>query len=187
MSRIIYETATSFDGYIADQHNSLDWLFAVPGGESPDPELEPPQAAVQVMGSTTYEWVLNQLGAAEKPEEWTKEFDHTPIYVFTTRELAPPEGSNVHFLNSTVGDAIPTLKGAAGYGDIWVVGGGDLAGQFVGAQALDELVFTVAPVTLGAGAALLPRRVESDQLTLTSAKQVGQFARLTYSISYLNA
>src|ERR1700712_263892 len=29
MSRWIYNTATSFDGYIADGENSLDWLFAV--------------------------------------------------------------------------------------------------------------------------------------------------------------
>lgn len=187
MSRIIYETATSVDGYIADKNNSLDWLFAVPGGDTPDPELAPPQAAVQVMGSTTYEWVLHQLGAADKPEEWTKAFGQTPIYVFTTRNLTAPKGSTVHFLNSSVADALPTLTEAAGDGHIWVVGGGDLAGQFIDAQALDELVFTVAPVTLGAGAPLLPRRVESDQLTLTSAKQVGQFARLTYTLSYSNA
>ncbi|GAA1452133.1 hypothetical protein GCM10009618_08580 [Nesterenkonia lacusekhoensis] len=53
MGQIIYETSTSFDGYIADEHHSLSWLFAVPGGDSP--ELEPPQAAVQLMGSNTYE------------------------------------------------------------------------------------------------------------------------------------
>ena len=28
--RIVYETATSIDGWIADQQNSLSWLFAVP-------------------------------------------------------------------------------------------------------------------------------------------------------------
>lgn len=182
MSRIIYETATSVDGYIADTANSLDWLFAVPGGQSPDPELAPPQAAVQVMGSTTYEWVLNKLKALKTPGEWTKAFGETPVFVFTSRHLDAPAGNAVHFLNGDIVDALPRLREASDGGDIWVVGGGDLAGQFIDAHAMDRLVFTVAPVALGSGAPLLPRRVESDRLTLISATQVGQFARLTYDV-----
>ncbi|WP_120006117.1 dihydrofolate reductase family protein [Nesterenkonia muleiensis] len=184
MSRIIYETATSFDGYIADDNNSLDWLFAVPGGDAPDPELAPPHAAVQVMGSTTYEWVLNQLNAIDAPDEWVKAFGETPVFVFTSRRLPVPDGSTVSFLSGSIDGALPKLRGAAAGGDIWVVGGGDLAGQFIDSQALDRLVFTIAPVALGSGAPLLPHRVESDRLTLTSVKQVGQFARLTYHVSY---
>lgn len=184
MSRIVYETATSLDGWIADQNDSLDWLFAVPGGDSPDPELEPPKAAVQVMGSTTYEWVFKQIGAAENPAEWSKAFGSTPVFVFTSRTLAAPGGGDIRFITGDIEDALPLLRETADEGDIWIVGGGDLAGQFIDAGALDEMVFTVAPAALGAGAPLLPRRIESDQLTLTSAKQVGQFARLTYAVSY---
>lgn len=184
MSRIVYETATSLDGWIADQNNSLDWLFAVPGGDSPDPELEPPKAAVQVMGSTTYEWVFKQIGAAENPAEWRQAFGSMPVFVFTSRTLATPEEGDVRFVSGDVAGALPVVRDAADGGDIWIVGGGDLAGQFIDAGALDEMVFTVAPAALGAGAPLLPRHVESDQLTLTSAKQVGQFARLTYAVSY---
>ncbi|WP_150460135.1 dihydrofolate reductase family protein [Nesterenkonia ebinurensis] len=186
MSRVIYETATSFDGYIADENNSLDWLFTVPGGTEPDPELAPPQASIQVMGSTTYEWVLNQLNAIDAPDEWAKAFGKTPVFVFTSRRLPTPDGSTVGFLNGKISDALPQLREAAAGGDIWVVGGGDLAGQFMDSQALDRLVFTIAPVALGSGAQLLPRRVESDRLTLTSVKQIGQFARLSYEVSYKN-
>ena len=42
----------------------------------------------------------------------------------------------------------------------WIVGGGDLAGQFADAGLLDEVIVSIAPVTLGAGAPLLPRRLE---------------------------
>jgi hypothetical protein len=38
----------------------------------------------------------------------------------------------------------------------------------------------VAPVTLGAGAPLLPRRI--DGLTLTDMHRNGQFAELTYVV-----
>lgn len=184
MSRIIYETATSVDGYIADENNSLDWLFAVPGGADPDAESAPPQAAIQVMGSTTYEWVLNQLNAIDAPDEWSKAFGETPVFVFTSRSLDTPEGSAVRLLSENVADALPQLREAARGGDIWVVGGGDLAGQFIDAQALDQLVFSIAPVALGTGAPLLPRRIESDRLTLTAVKHVGQFAQLRYDVSY---
>jgi dihydrofolate reductase len=41
---------------------------------------------------------------------------------------------------------------------MWIVGGGDLAGQFAGAGALGEVIVYIAPVMLGSGAPLLPRR-----------------------------
>lgn len=181
MGRIIYETATSFDGYLADEQHSLAWLFVVPGGDNP--ELAPPKAAVQVMGSTTYEWVLDELGALEKMNVWHEAMPSATV-VFTTRQLPAPKDANVQFMSGDVADAVPKLQRLAGDGIIWVVGGGDLASQFIAARALDEMVFSVAPVALGAGAPLLSQRIESDQVTLTNVQQVGQFARLTYQLSY---
>ena len=63
--RIVYETATSVDGWIADGENSLSWLFAVPIEEADQASLAPPAAPVQVMGSTTYLWVVAEMGALE--------------------------------------------------------------------------------------------------------------------------
>jgi dihydrofolate reductase len=63
--------------------------------------------------------------------------------------------------------------GAAGDRNVWIVGGGDLAGQFADVGLLDELIVAIAPVTLGAGAPLLPRRVE---LRLDELGQNGEFA-----------
>ncbi|MBF6371276.1 dihydrofolate reductase, partial [Nocardia puris] len=48
---------------------------------------------------------------------------------------------------------------------------------------LDELILAYAPVTLGAGAPLLPRRILADRLTLTKSTTVGQFAMLTYRLA----
>jgi dihydrofolate reductase len=75
------------------------------------------------------------------------------------------------------------MRAAAGDRNIWLVGGGELVGQFADAGLLDEIIAGVAPVTLGAGAPLLPRRLLSDRLTLTSVRQEHQFAYLTYEVA----
>jgi dihydrofolate reductase len=187
MGKILFDTATSLNGFIADEQNSLAWLFAVgsddnTGGEHPDEGLFPSGAAVMVEGSTTYEWVLAESDILAHPEKWREFHGDRPTFVFTTRDLPVPEGADIRFLSGSVADALPAIRAAAGDGDIWVVGGGDLAGQFLDAGALDEIAISVAPVALTGGAPLFPRRVESDRLRLSSAEKVGQFARLIYEV-----
>jgi dihydrofolate reductase len=65
---------------------------------------------------------------------------------------------------------------------VWVVGGGDLAGQFADAGLLDEIRVSIAPATLPSGKPLLPRRLGADRLELISARQAGAFAELTYRL-----
>ncbi|GAB3407206.1 dihydrofolate reductase family protein [Schumannella luteola] len=180
---IFFDTATTLDGYLADDDDSLAWLFAVPGGDSPSPELAPGPAAVMVEGSTTYEWVLRDQDLLAHPERWAAFHGDTPVFVFTTRDLPVPAGADVRFVRGPVAEALPQIRAAAGEGDIWLVGGGDLVGQFDDAGALDELRLSYAPVTLGSGAPLLPRRIEAARLALDSVAQVGAFARLVYRVS----
>ena len=182
MTRILFDTATTINGFIADEHNSLAWLFAVEGGEHPDEGLFPSDAAVLVEGSTTYEWVLAESDIIANPEQWKEFHGDKPTFVFTSRQLPVPAGADVRFVSGDIASVLPALREAAGGGDIWVVGGGDLAGQFLDIGALDEIAISVAPVLLAGGAPLLPRRVESDRLRLVSAEAVGQFARLVYAV-----
>lgn len=182
MSRIIFDTATTLNGWIADENNSLSWLFAVEGGEQPSEGLAPTSAAVLVEGATTYLWVLEAEDILAHPEKWQSFYGDRPTFVFTTRQLPKPDGADVRFVAGPVVDALPALRSAAGEGDTWVVGGGDLAGQFLDAGVLDEIALSVAPVALSGGAPLLPRRVEADRLRLVSVAQVGQFARLRYAV-----
>ena len=186
MGRIVFDTATTINGWIADEHNSLAWLFAVPGGDpdgkGPDAELLPADVAVMVEGSTTYEWVLAESDILAHPERWQEFHGERPTFVFTHRALPAPDGADIRFVSGSVVDALPAIRAAAGDGDIWVVGGGELAGQFLDAGALDEIAISIAPVALTGGAPLFPRRIESDRLLLHSAKAVGQFARLRYRI-----
>ncbi len=182
MGRIRFDTATTIDGWIADVHDSLAWLFAVPGSSDAEREIATPDAAAQVMGSTTYEWLLRESEMLAHPEKWQEFFQAAVVFVFTSRTLPVPAGADVRFVDSPVADALPAIREAAGDGDVWVIGGGDLAGQFLDAGALDELAVTIAPVTLGGGAPLFPRRLESDRLHLVEARPVGQFVRAVYEV-----
>jgi dihydrofolate reductase len=66
---------------------------------------------------------------------------------------------------------------------VWIVGGGELAGQFHDAGLLDELIVQVGSVTLSAGKPLLPRIITSPPLRLVSAQAVGTgFAELRYEV-----
>ena len=71
------------------------------------------------------------------------------------------------------------MVAAAAGQNVWVMGGGDLVGQFADARLLDELLVAIAPVTLGAGAPLLPRTLA---LMLTDVTQNGDFACLRYAV-----
>lgn len=62
-----------------------------------------------------------------------------PTFVFTTRDLPAPAGADIRFVRGSVAEVFPEIRAAAGDGDIWIVGGGDLAGQFSDAGALDEV------------------------------------------------
>ena len=160
--RVIYRTATSLDGFIADEGDSLAWLFAVEHDEAQQAQHERFLEGIGVLveGSTTYEWVLAEANLLEEPEKWRVFYGDCPTFVFTTRDLPRPCGADVRFVTGAVQEALPSIRAAAGSGDVWVVGGGDLAGQFFDVGALDQLHVSIAPVTLAAGAPLLPRRID---------------------------
>ena len=182
MSEVVYYTASTLNGFIADERNSLEWLFAVDDTERPDFDAFIADIGVIVEGSTTYEWVLDHERLLEQPEKWTELYGDRPTVVFTSRQLPIPLGADVTLLSGSVADALPRLFEAAGEKDIWIVGGGDLAGQFFDAGALTQVVVSITPATLTGGAPLLPREIGPDRLTLRSVEKFGQFAHLSFDI-----
>jgi dihydrofolate reductase len=154
MTRTVYYTATTLDGFLADEHDSLDWLFVQDIDEKGPMNYDEFIAGMGalVMGSTTYEWI------AAHNERTGEKWSYTiPAYVFTHRELEPL-GDGIHFVSGEPKDVYADIAAAAGDRDIWMVGGGDLAAQWAEAGLLDELMASIAPVTLGAGRPIFPRR-----------------------------
>jgi dihydrofolate reductase len=175
-----YYTAATLDGFIADPTNSLDWLFTrqrEPGGPL-NYEAFIAQVGALAMGATSYEWILDHEFAGKQPAEWKWPYT-VPGWVFTHRRLPVVPDARIEFTSGDVGPVHERMVEAAGGRNVWIVGGGDLAGQFADAGLLDEVIVKIAPVTLGAGAPLLPRRAE---LRLEELARNGDFAAARFSV-----
>lgn len=177
-----YYTATSLDGFIATEDDSLEWLF--PLGDIADTGYADfiAEVGALAMGSATYEWmvrhaetVTSQTGAAWPYTQ--------PAWIFSRRTLPAIPGADLRFVQGDVRPVHAAMRRAAGGKNLWIVGGGDLAGQFHDAGLLDEMIVQIGSVTLGNGKPLFPRRLTSPPLELTSARRIGSgFAELRYRV-----
>jgi dihydrofolate reductase len=176
MSKVQYYCAASLDGYIAEADDTLDWLTKYEGGYAGD-DAEPIKGAYDrfydgvgalVMGSVTYEFVLDHV--AEGSGEWP--YKGKPTWILSSRDLSEPEGEDVEvrIVAASVPDLFDEMIAAAGERDLWVVGGGNVASQFVDAALLDEVLVTVVPVVLGEGKPLFDRRLPGGPMQLTGTR-----------------
>ena len=184
MPKVTYFTATSLDGYIADENNSLDWLYETPHGDDETSwERLMAESAALVIGATTYRWMIDHHPEMlTGPEQWQQFYEDRPAWVFThATDLPAIPGTEVHFVQ---GDVRPVYDEIAATvdGGIWIVGGGDLVGQFDDARLLDEVVVGICPVTLGAGAPLLPRRITSERMRVLDVMQSGEQVKIRYQV-----
>lgn len=177
-----YYTASSLDGFIATEDDSLEWLFPLADlNDSSYPNFIAEVGAL-AMGSATYEWIVcnSDKVAAETGSAWPYT---QPVWVFSRRVLQETEGSDIRFVKGDVRQVHKDMRMAAGEKNIWIVGGGDLAGQFYDAGLLDEFIIQIGSVTLGRGKQVFPRRVLSPILRLISVRQMGAgMVELRYEI-----
>jgi dihydrofolate reductase len=177
-----YYTAASINGYIADDNNSLDWLFQF--GEIESMKNNYPQFINSVgaiaMGSTTYKWVVDHEKLLENPKKWPYKI---PTWVFSSQDLPVIEGANIRFVQGNVAPIHTEMVKAANGMNVWLAGGGDLVGQFHDQGLLDEIILSVAPVMLNSGASLLPRNITIPPLKLIDVQKHGDvFVSLTYEV-----
>ncbi|MDZ4299020.1 MAG: dihydrofolate reductase family protein [Moraxellaceae bacterium] len=177
-----YYAATSLDGFIATEDDSLEWLFPLASlDDSSYPEFIAEVGAL-AMGSATYEWMARnaETVTAETGSPWPYT---QPAWIFSSRKLPVIDGADIRFANGDVQKIYAEMREAAGSKNIWIVGGGDLAGQFYDAGLLDELIIQIGSATLGKGKPLFPRRVLKPGLQLLSVRQMGAgMAELRYDV-----
>lgn len=194
MATTVYYCACSLDGCIAGADDSLDWLTGYQGsfegdGAEPGPMSEGGAYEVfyegvraLVMGSVTYEWILDHLDVAGGGG-WP--YSGKPCWVLSSRELRLPEGEgvDVRVVDASVGELYGEMAAAAGDGMLWIVGGGGVASQFAEEGRLDEVHLTVVPVVLGAGKPLFERPLPSGSMQLTGTRTFGNgMVELRYAV-----
>lgn len=159
MTAYSYCTASTLDGFLADENDSLDWLLRQPIDEEGPMNMTEYMAGVGaiVMGHTTYQWVVDRVEAGDEP--WY--YAEYPVFVFTHRELTAIH-PGVRFVAGPPTEHRATVEAAAGDKAVWVVGGGDLAAQFAEAGMLDEVMISYAPATVGSGRPLFPRAFDFE-------------------------
>lgn len=178
-----YYTAATLDGFIATVDDSLDWLFQLGDPEDWSYPAFISNVGALAMGSATYEWLLRHAvgPGAEDPQPWPYT---QPTWIFTSRQdryVVP--GADIRFAKGDVGPVHREMLEAAAGKNVWVVGGGELVGQFHDQGLLDEIFVQIASVTLGAGKPLLPRAITTPPLRLLSVRAMGDhYAELHYEV-----
>ena len=181
MATTVYYCASSLDGYIAEADDSLDWLLdyegtfeheaadSAPMSEGGGYEGFYERVRALVMGSATYEWILDHLDVAGGGQ-WP--YRGKPCWVLSSRELRLPEGEgmDVRIVDASVGDLYGEMAAAAGDGVLWVVGGGGVASQLADEGRLDEVHVTVVPVVLGVGKRLFESPLPSGSMQLAGTR-----------------
>ena len=142
--RVVYYVAASLDGRIAGPGHDLAFLetLATEGGDHGYAEFLAGVDGLAV-GASTWDFMTGH--------PWS--YGDRPVWVVTHRDVQGIEGADARHFAGDVADLVPELK-AAGLERVWLIGGGDLAGQFLAADRLDELILTLAPTFVGRGPAL---------------------------------
>lgn len=172
-----YFTAASLNGFIATPDHCLDWLMQFPDGPGDTYEKFIANVGALAMGGNTYRWLLKHLEA--NPGPWPYQ---QPCWVFTNQSLAPVPGAEIHFVSGDPRPVHAAMSAAVPGKNIWLVGGGELVGQFHDHGLLDEIHIQIAAVTLAAGTPLLPRSIVTPPLELQDVHRRGAFAELVYKV-----
>lgn len=170
--KVVLFIASSLDGYIATEEESLDWLERVEGeGDNGFSEFYDTVDTV-LMGKKTYDWVMRQD---------LKKFPYKGKATFVFTRSAVEDTGDVSFVNKDIQSFIYHLKNKDGK-NIWLVGGGDLVQSFLQAELIDEIIVTVAPTLLGKGIPLFKKQDLSFDLELKGVRNFKQFVELHYEV-----
>ncbi len=168
--KVIVYIATSLDGFIATDDDSLDWLFKVEGeGDNGYSEFYNTIDTI-ILGRRTYDWIMRK-------ENGNFPYQNKKCYVFTKSRYE--SNVNVEFVNGEIVEFINTLKSSDGK-NIWIVGGGDLIYYFVKENLVDEFIINIAPTIIGTGIPLFKKQNIKIELELKNIRKFNQFAELHY-------
>ena len=143
MRNVVLGLGISLDCYIARPDGALDFLF-MPKNFS----MAEFMATIDtvIMGRKTLDVAMQMTGGTYKAD--------MPTYVFS-RSQPPGKRDGLEFVNQSPASLIEQLRKRPGK-DIWLMGGGELARDFLHADLVDALHLGIVPTLLGQGIPLFP-------------------------------
>jgi len=157
--KVVLGLGISLDGYIARLDGSVDFLF-MPKDYSMGPFFRTIDTAI--MGRKTYEVGLKMGGSGA--------FGRSSIaYYVMSRSLPPGERGGVMITNQSPAALIEQIRRRRGK-HIWLMGGGEIARDFLKADFVDEIYLGVVPVLLGEGLPLFPSGFPQREFALLENK-----------------
>lgn len=181
MRKIIYHVATTLDGFIAHEDGSFDGF--VPEGEHVADFLDSiKNYGAILMGKNTYE-VGYKYGMKPGDPAYADFNPDMKNYVFS-RSAIFESNVRVQLVRQDEIAFIKNLKMEAGK-DIWLCGGGALAGTLLEHELIDELLIKLNPVVFGSGIPLFGENKKGLNLNLLSSKTYESGVMLLqYKINY---
>lgn len=161
MRKVVLSLGLSLDGHIARPDGAVDFLF-MPKGYSNAEFWK--SVDVALLGRKTYE-AGKKMGGDFK--RWKMKF-----YVFS-KTMAPGERDGVTFVNEKPAKLVEELRMQTGK-DIWHMGGGELAREFLREDLVDEMRLGIVPVLLGEGIPLFPSGFPERKFSLIANKSYSQ-------------
>lgn len=143
MQELIYHVATTLDGYIARPDGGAPG-FTLEGAHVDAYRERLADYAAIIMGRATYE-----IGYAYGMKPGDKPYGERPHFVFS-RTLDLPETDNLTLVRGDTLEAVDRIKREAA-GDVYLCGGGRLAGHLLAHGRIDTLLLKVSPLVYGAG------------------------------------
>jgi len=185
MAKLIYSVLSSLDGYFEDAEGEFNWA-------APDEEvhafvndLERP-IGTYLYGRRMYETMVFWETAGTEGDEPAVFWDYAGIWrgaekIVYSRTLQAPSSARTVIAREFEPDAVRQLKLTSGT-DI-TVGGGDLAGQAIGAGLVDECHLFVCPIVVGGGKRALPDNVHTQLELLDERRFTNGVVHLHYRVN----
>ncbi len=140
---VVLSVAASLDGYIARLDGSVDWLIM-------DPAIDfaafTRSVDVILVGRKTMDAFSGQGGGGSMGK--------IACYIFS-RSKPPGRRDGVEYVNRPPAELVRELKAQRGK-DIWLMGGGELAREFLREDVVDRVELAIIPILLGEGIPLFP-------------------------------
>lgn len=202
MSKIIFDSAISLDGFFAGDNRSPQnpmggvsgkihsWMFqqkafwdylGFEGGKEDGPDGKYIRETIDRTGA----FIMGKRMFEEGEVAWPNDLYKADVYVLTHEVRKPwvQEGSTTfYFINDGIESALEKAKTSAKGKDIRIQGGANTIQQFLNAGLIDEFLIHIAPVFLGTGIRLF-EGIDHSKYELKIAEVIP--SELTTHLRYL--